>query len=232
MLTSNENEPDALDALGVSAHDFYNKTNPREGEDLAARLLAAVADNRSLRRRDTMVRWLEREARTDMLTGLHNRRAFDERLKEVCDAARRDGSAVALVLLDVVGTRVVNEVHGQEVGDAMIRRAAAAIARSIRGGDFAALIGGDDFAIVLRDGDMDLARRIARRVTHEIDQLNATNGEGEMPIEVAFGVACGTRCTPEEIFNAADAELASGRGGAQVVPLFAGRRDPEGPSVA
>ncbi len=232
LLTSSENERDALDALRSGAHDFYSRAYLEDGEHLAARLLAAVAENRSLRRRDTMVRWLEREARTDLLTGLHNRRAFDERLPEVCSSALRDGNPVALILLDVVGTGVVNDVHGQEAGDGMIRRTALAIARSIRGGDFAARIGGDDFGIILADGEMDLARRVARRITHELDQLNAANEEGEIPVEVAFGVACGKRCSPQEIFSAADAELTGGRSGSAVVPLFAGRRDPDGPSVA
>src|SRR6185436_12084788 len=117
LLTSGENEREALPALKLGAHDFLSKQHLTDGEQLAARLLGAFDESRTLRRRDTMVRWLEREARTDHLTGLHNRHAFDEKLRDACTAARETNGPVTVVMVDLCGTRLVNEVHGHDIGD-------------------------------------------------------------------------------------------------------------------
>lgn len=82
LLTNGENEREALPALKLGANDFVSKAHLEDGSQLVLRIEGAFEENRSLRRRDTMVRWLEREARTDHLTGLFNRHAFDERLAQ------------------------------------------------------------------------------------------------------------------------------------------------------
>ncbi|MEO6397317.1 MAG: diguanylate cyclase, partial [Tepidiformaceae bacterium] len=123
LLTSGENDRETLPAMKLGAHDFLSKQYLTDGEQLQTRILGAFEESRSHRRRDTMVRRLEREARTDHLTGLHNRHAFDDRLREVCEKARLTRDPVTLIMVDLAGTRTVNEVHGHEVGDAMIRRA-------------------------------------------------------------------------------------------------------------
>jgi len=232
VLLTSGNQRDVLPALKLGAHDFFDKHQVDHGEHLAARILAAVDESRSLRRRDTMVRWLEREARTDHLTGLFTRRAFDEHLHEACRAARTDGTPVSLIVVDVVGTRSVNEAYGHEAGDAMIRRSALAISRAVRSGDFAARIGGDDFGVILRDGDLDLARRVARRVAHEIDRLNLEEPDGEIPVTVAFGVASGTACDPAQLFATADQQLSGHKNVRPAVTRLRLRSDDDGPSVA
>ncbi|MCC7365339.1 MAG: diguanylate cyclase, partial [Dehalococcoidia bacterium] len=174
LLTSSENVRDAVPALKLGANDFIDRGN-MDRDQLAARVLAAVEETRATRRRETMVRWLEREARTDNLTGLLNRRAFDERLQEACAESRESGRPLAVVLADVSGTRLVNDAYGPDAGDAMIRRAAAAIASCIRTSDAAARVGGDEFGIVLRGADLDVARRVARRVAHALERLNESD---------------------------------------------------------
>lgn len=230
VMTSGDNERETLPALKLGAHDFVSKRN-LDAEQLGARLLLAVEETRSLRRRDTMVRWLEREARTDHLSGLHNRRAFDDRLREICAAARNDDRRVTLILVDVIGTREVNEAHGHEAGDAMIRRAAAGIQRCVRAIDFAARVGGDDFGIILPEGDLELGRRIARRIAHEIERTNA-EFESEIPVSVVFGVASGFAPDSAELFAAADQQISQHkRGRALAVPALPWE-DFDGPSVA
>ena len=149
LLTGGENERDALPALKLGAHDFFSKAHLEDGQQLVLRIEGAFEENRSLRRRDTMVRWLEREARTDHLTGLLNRHAFDERLREACENARAGRRPVTLLMADICGTRIVNETYGHDSGDDMIRRAALGISRCIRGIDTAARIGGDEFAVLV-----------------------------------------------------------------------------------
>lgn len=232
LLTGGETEGDALPALKLGAHDFFNRGHLDDGQQLVVRILGAYEENRNLRRRDTMVRWLEREARTDHLTGLHNRHAFDERLAEVCQEVRGTRRPVTLVLVDIAGTRVVNEVHGHDAGDDMIRRTAAGIARCVRGTDFAARIGGDDFGVILPDGDLALGRLIARRIAHEIERLNGDEWAELVPVSVTFGVATGVNCDPGDLFAAAEQQLSDDKSSRPVFGLFPGRIEPDGPSVA
>lgn len=232
LLTGGEDEREALPAIKLGAQDFFNKAHLEDGQQLVLRIVGAFEENRNLRRRDTMVRWLEREARTDHLTGLHNRHAFDERLQEMCEKARADRRPVTLVLVDIAGTRVVNEVHGHDVGDDMIRRTAAGISRCIRGSDFAARIGGDDFGVILTDADLALGRLIARRIAHELERLNGDEWADRVPVTVTFGMATGVSCDPGELFAAADQQLADHKSFRPVVSLFRGHEEPNGPSVA
>lgn len=232
LLTSGENEREALPALKLGAHDFLSKQHLTDGEQLAARLLGAFDESRTLRRRDTMVRWLEREARTDHLTGLYNRHAFDDRLREICEQARRDEHPVTLVLVDIAGTRMVNEVHGHDSGDDMIRRTAIGISRCVRGADFAARIGGDDFGVILPESDLALGRLIARRIAHEIERLNGTDWDAFIPVTVTFGVASGRGCEPGELFAAADQQLSDYKTVRPVVAMFREREESNGPFVA
>lgn len=199
--------------------------------DAAGRILAALGEHRTGRRKETMARWLEREASTDHLTGLYNRHAFDDRLAETVAASRTDGTPVTVVTLDVVGTRMVNEAHGHDVGDAMIRRAAMGISRAIRGGDFAARVGGDDFAIILARADLNLGRLVARRIAHEIERMNGAEWDGEIPVTVTFGVATSVGAAPGELFAAAEQQLRSGPARPPLM-LLRLRGEPEGPSVA
>ena len=232
LLTNGDNERETLPAMKLGAHDFLSKQHLADGSQLEARILGAFEESRNLRRRDTMIRWLEREARTDHLTGLHNRHAFDDRLREVCEKARKGQSPVTLIMVDLAGTRTVNDAHGHDVGDAMIRRAASGISRCIRGADFAARIGGDDFGIILGDADLDLGRLISRRIVHEIERLNAGEWDGEIPVTVSFGVASGIGCDSRDLFNAADQQLSHHRAIRPIISPFQDREESDGPSVA
>ena len=232
LLTNGDNDRETLPALKLGAHDFLSKHHLHDGSQLEARILGAFDESRNLRRRDTMVRWLEREARTDHLTGLHNRHAFDDRLREVCDQSRATQSHVTLVMIDLAGTRTVNEAHGHEVGDAMIRRAAAGISRCIRGSDFAARIGGDDFGIILPNADMELGRLISRRIVHEVERLNSTDWAGQIPVTLSFGVATGVACNAHDLFTAADQQLSTHKSIRPIVAFFGERDDSTGPFVA
>ncbi len=232
LLTSGDSEREALPALKLGAHDFISKAHLEDGRQLMLRIEGAFEENRTLRRRDTMVRWLEREARTDHLTGLYNRHAFDERLREVCDDARADRRPVTLVLVDIRGTRIVNETHGHDVGDDMIRRTALGIAHSVRGVDTAARIGGDDFGIIVPDADLAVGRLIARRIAHEIERLNDSDWSEQVPVTVTFGVATGIACEPGELFAAADQQLNDYKTHRPSISLLRLREEPNGPFVA
>ncbi len=232
LITGGSLDADYQPALKLGAHDLLPRHSLLEHGRLADCILSAYQENRALRRRHTMVRWLEREARTDHLTGLYNRRAFDDRLRESCENAAALNTPTTLVIADVAGTRTVNEAHGHEAGDHMIRRAAQGIARCIRGIDFAARVAGDDFGVILENADLDLGRLIARRIAQEVERMNTMEWANLIPVTLTFGVATGRAVQPGQLFAAADEALTNNKTSRPLVTLFMPRSDSDGPSVA
>jgi diguanylate cyclase (GGDEF)-like protein len=124
---------------------------------------------------------LEREARTDSLTGLLNRRAFRERLEAELVRSRRTGEPVALVVVDADHFKTVNDHRGHAAGDAVLARLGDVLREAARGTDAVARIGGEEFAIVLAGTDAAGADALAARVHAAL----AATGE----LTVSAGVA-------------------------------------------
>jgi diguanylate cyclase (GGDEF)-like protein len=177
-------------------------------EQLAIALYGAAREAGVSRRKETMLRWLERESERDALTGLHNRQAFDDALTAICRSASESGEPVAVLIVDVLGTKMVNEAYGREAGNELIKRAAGGVLRCIRSSDVAARISGDDFGVVLPGASIDVARQIARRILHHLEESNDTEWVGDVPVTLAFGVASGKGCSPDELLAAATARIA------------------------
>jgi diguanylate cyclase (GGDEF)-like protein len=182
------------------------------------------------RRKETMLRWLERESERDALTGLHNRQAFDDALTAICKAGAEAGEPVALLIVDVLGTKMVNEAYGRDAGNELIKRAAIGVVRCIRRSDVAARISGDDFGVVLPGASIDVARQIARRILHQLEEWNDTEWAGEVPVTLAFGVASGVGCSAEELLSAATTRIGPHHHIVMPDRSFGARHD--GPSVA
>src|SRR5678815_298156 len=107
---------------------------------------------------------LEALSETDALTGLANRRAFRRRLTDDLRRARRYGSPVSLLLVDVDGLKRINDERGHSAGDRVIRRVADAITATLREADLGARWGGDEFAVLMPDTPGDAARHSAERL--------------------------------------------------------------------
>ena len=128
-----------------------------EDESLASRLAEATREASEAARGYVRLAGTYRDlAFRDPVTDLANRRAFDERMSEV-----RDG---ALLMIDVDNFKGVNDTHGHDTGDRLLRLVGQAITHSIRATDFAARVGGDEFAVILPLASQDTARAIAQRV--------------------------------------------------------------------
>jgi diguanylate cyclase (GGDEF)-like protein len=115
--------------------------------------------NHSAVRRD-----LARVSRTDALTGVLNRRGFEERFDRALETARRTGERIALVLVDLDAFKAVNDEGGHAAGDELLRWVAGRLRATVRGGDDVGRLGGDEFAVLLSTGadDAEVARaRIA-----------------------------------------------------------------------
>jgi len=107
---------------------------------------------------------LVRSGLTDFLTGFHNRRYMQTRLREELARAQRDKNTVACMMIDVDHFKRINDAHGHMAGDSVLREVAMRIDSEIRMSDTGARFGGDEFAIVLPGGQMRDAEALARRI--------------------------------------------------------------------
>jgi diguanylate cyclase (GGDEF)-like protein len=111
----------------------------------------------------------QRDALTDILTGLRNNRAFHEELAQGLQRAARGGTeGVTLVLLDLDGLKLTNDTHGHQAGDELIRALAEAVRRTQRAADTAYRVGGDEFAVVLPGETAAGAHRFAECLRQEL----------------------------------------------------------------
>lgn len=155
----------------------------------------------------------------DPLTGLLNRRYFDEAVETAFATARRAGSALALIVLDLDRFSAVNNEHGHAVGDTVLRRVARAMAGVVRVGDTVARYGGEEFVVIAPGADTSEAVAVAERIRAAVAvasvaiETEATpNGAGSppsVPITVSAGVASllGDELDGHALFRAADSAL-------------------------
>jgi diguanylate cyclase (GGDEF)-like protein len=112
-----------------------------------------------------LVSVLHLAAREDPLTGLANRRSWDERLEEELERARRTGAALSIAMIDLDGFKAVNDRDGHEAGDRLLQGLAHAWQAVVRGGgDFLARLGGDEFGLLAPTSDASGIRRLTKRL--------------------------------------------------------------------
>lgn len=117
----------------------------------------------------SLTRTIERLGVLDVMTGLPNRRAFDHQIAVEWRRAMRESLPLALILVDIDRLRQFNERHGQPQGDALLRALAARIRDTLkRPSDFAARLGGGEFAVLLPDTDMDGALLLAEQLLRSV----------------------------------------------------------------
>lgn len=174
-----------IGAIVVSRRD-------RDAWDLPARRLlagAAVEASAALARAYSF-REAEANATTDPLTGLPNRRYFDE-FCGLLARRRRAGDAVAVLMVDIDKFKVLNDTYGHPVGDVVLHEVASAIVAAVREEDVPARIGGEEFAVLLRNPGPEVALEVGERVCAAVRALDLSR-HGVPGISVSVGVASGT----------------------------------------
>jgi len=164
-------------------------SNPVAAEAMArlaeenALLRAAIAELRA------RLEEMEKASERDALTGLPNRPSFMRALERTVSQANRHGTPGALLYLDMDGLEAINARHGQIAGDAALIHLAKLIEDLIRTSDFAARVGGDEFAIILDHLDSDSAIETSDRIGRYIADHPLDLGAGTLPIRASIGVA-------------------------------------------
>jgi diguanylate cyclase (GGDEF)-like protein len=158
-----------------------------------------------VRRNRLLLGALANEARTDALTGLLNRRGFDERAEIELTRARRDGSPVAVVVFDIDYFKRVNDEWGHDTGDLVLTRTAAILAESSRDIDVVARVGGEEFVVLMPSCDAAGAATLADRARAAV----AGAGSAKLPaVRMSAGLAAGVAPeSTQELLQAADVAL-------------------------
>jgi diguanylate cyclase (GGDEF)-like protein len=171
---------------------------------------------------------LTRQAQTDALTNLANRRALDERLDDEVDHARRLGTNVAFVIADIDNFKSVNDSYGHQTGDEVLRKVARVFAEAVRELDLPGRYGGEEIALVLPGTNLSGARALAEKVRKSLEELHVTTAQGNaVQVTASFGAACfPAQSGVEELVAAADAALyeAKRTGKNRVVTVTAKRK--------
>ncbi len=147
----------------------------------------------------------------DSLTGIYNRRHFDERLAHECAAARRHRRPLALLLIDIDNFKAVNDAFGHPTGDAVLRGVAQTLKDGLRCEDLPFRYGGEEFAVLLRETELPGALRLAERLRRSVERSAYPSIERTDPplkVTVSIGVATfGTALDDRKLVEDADAGL-------------------------
>jgi len=166
----------------------------RLAEVFAKNINLAVLKNRLLEE-------YREESITDHLTGLYNRREFEERLSYEIEEAEKHNKKLSLIMMDLDRFKKFNDTYGHPLGDELLKEFARVLRESIRASDFAFRIGGDEFAAILVNTNRAKAAEIAMRIKEKIKKIKlAPNFE----VDASFGIKEHRRETAKELVEACD----------------------------
>ena len=195
-----------LEALARGAEVIFD---PWDAEELVARVLRCLASQTRMEALASQVGELQRLSSTDGLTGVHNHRHFQERLRDEFRRAQRYDDAMSLILLDLDHFKNVNDRYGHTAGDGVLREVAAALQRGVRETDLVARYGGEEFAVLLPRTHLTGALTVAERVLKELRALRLGT-EGHLRVTASLGVSSFPHrfvLTPEQLLLTADEAL-------------------------
>ena len=191
-FTERLNDAEDGEAFSAVLSDIVTATGAmeRQNRDLEKQLESSSTEITRLREDLEDVR---REAITDALTGINNRRLFDMRLREESDLAQKSSHNLCLLLIDIDKFKTFNDTYGHLIGDLILKLLAGMLTDTIKGRDTAARYGGEEFAVILPETSLQNAVRVGEAIRTRIREKelkNRTTGENMGRITVSIGVSC------------------------------------------
>ncbi len=158
-----------------------------------------------VRQQQALITALERSSVTDVLTGLLNRRGFEQALQKHYNSFQRYGHKAALLMLDVDDFKSINDSLGHAAGDQALQHVARLLQQHVRASDIVARLGGDEFCVILLEVDAATAQKKASQLQHIIEHQPCPWQQREICLRVSLGVEtfenAGSR---QKLYQAAD----------------------------
>ncbi|HEX4410473.1 MAG TPA: PleD family two-component system response regulator [Xanthobacteraceae bacterium] len=188
-VTEPDNNVRMMRGLEIGVNDFLIR--PIDKNELLARVRSQVRKRRYTERLRDNVQMSIEMAITDGLTGLFNRRYMESHLGTLIEQASSRGKPLSALILDIDFFKSINDTHGHDAGDDVLRDFAMRIKRSIRGIDLACRYGGEEFVIVMPETDMAVAAMVAERLRRRIaaEPFAVAQGTKSLPVTISIGIA-------------------------------------------
>ena len=209
MIAEAEDNARLLRGLEIGVNDYL--VRPVDKNELLARVRTQIRRRRyTVRLRDNVQQSMEM-AITDGLTGLYNRRYMESHLATLVEQAAGRGKPLTLLVLDIDYFKAINDTHGHDAGDDVLREFAVRVKKSIRGIDLACRYGGEEFVIVMPETDMAVAATVAERLRRRIatEPFPIEQGARAIEVTISIGLASldGEDDTAQTILRRADQAL-------------------------
>jgi two-component system, cell cycle response regulator len=183
LITARIQERDRIVGLDAGADDYITK--PFSLSELVARIRVGS-------RAVQYQKQLEHQTQTDSLTGLYNRRAFEKRLAEEFERARRHDHPLSLLMLDVDNFKNVNDTYGHSGGDAALVKISEVLRAATRQSDFPSRFGGEEFVLILPETNDENAAIVAERVLCEIRSSVFSANQTCFSLTISVGISSTT----------------------------------------
>ena len=158
-------------------------------QDITAEKHAQKEHEQNVRELKDKNRELDQMAIRDPLTGLYNRRFFDEALTREWQQFQRSGEAFTVIVMDVDAFKAINDDYGHEAGDRALQQVAVTLKTNLRESDLIARVGGDEFAALLPRTDTEQSRQVVEKLSDVLQCLRLMTAEGEIPMSLSVGTA-------------------------------------------
>src|SRR5215207_3011647 len=155
------------------------------------RLLSLLSDQAAVAISNASLhQMISRQAYSDTLTGLPNRRALDERLDEEVTSARRNNYSFAVIMMDLDGFKAVNDTYGHSIGDDVLRLVFGQMARGVRTTDFLARYGGDELTLILSQTEMSSTQVVIEKIIEGMKKVRYRLPDGKrLKLGISGGIA-------------------------------------------
>jgi two-component system, cell cycle response regulator len=196
MLAEAEDNARLLRGLEIGVNDYL--VRPIDRNELLARVRTQIRRRRyTARLRDNVQQSIEM-AITDGLTGLYNRRYMESHLATLVEQAAGRGKPLSLLVLDIDFFKSINDTHGHDAGDDVLREFAVRVRKSIRGIDLACRYGGEEFVVVMPETDVAVAALVAERIRRRIAGEPFAIAQGAKAIDVTLSIGLAALGSPAD----------------------------------